>query len=140
MVKLEFNKNKDEQDENKIEFLKAGAIRALSNYMLYESGGKDEKLGKAMKKFHDKSTKGMKANDGTDRGSDDCGNQTELWIFIWGFDFQGYNLYEYYSLLTLSSFAPDDHDHEAFGVIPVLWVNFQITLSVLKKSCIWRAK
>lgn len=73
IVKLEFTKSKDEKDEGRIEVLKAGAIRALSNYMLYESGGKDEKLGKAMKKFHDKSTKGMKNNGGrtTDRGDDD---------------------------------------------------------------------
>jgi len=75
-VRLEFSKNKDEEDEDKIEFMKAGAIRALSNYMLYESGSKDEKLGKAMKKFHDKSTEAMKADDSTHRGGDDRGNQT----------------------------------------------------------------
>lgn len=73
VVKLEFSKNKNEKDEDKIESLKAGAIRALSNYMLYESGGKDEKLGKAMKKFHEKSTEGMKTNERqrTSRDGDD---------------------------------------------------------------------
>lgn len=35
----------------KIEVLKAGAVRALSNYMLYESGRKDKKLEKAMNRF-----------------------------------------------------------------------------------------
>lgn len=53
MVRGEFSKHKDEKDEDKIEALKAGAIRALSNYMLYESGGKDQKLGKAMNSFNE---------------------------------------------------------------------------------------
>ncbi len=53
MVRGEFSKNKDVKDEAQIEVLKAGAIRALSNYMLYESGAKDEKLGSAMNKFND---------------------------------------------------------------------------------------
>jgi len=58
MVRGEFAKNKDETDEAKIEALKAGAIRALSNYMLYESGAKDQKLGKAMKNFNENTRKG----------------------------------------------------------------------------------
>ena len=49
---MEFGKNKNENDEAKIEVMKAGAIRALSNYMLYESGAKDQTLGKAMNKFN----------------------------------------------------------------------------------------
>ena len=53
MVRHEFYKGKDEKDPEKIDALKANAIRALSNYMLYESGSKDMKLGKAMKKFND---------------------------------------------------------------------------------------
>lgn len=52
MVKGEFAKNKAVKDAAQIEVLKAGAIRALSNYMLYESGSKDKKLGTAMKKFN----------------------------------------------------------------------------------------
>ena len=51
-VRMEFGKNKNENDEAKIEVMKAGAIRALSNYMLYESGAKDQTLGKAMNKFN----------------------------------------------------------------------------------------
>lgn len=59
MVRGEFLKNKDENDEAKIEALKAGAIRALSNYMLYESGTKDKKLGKAMNNFNESTRKGI---------------------------------------------------------------------------------
>ena len=55
MVRGEFLKNKDEKDEAKIEALKAGAIRALSNYMLYESGTKDKQLGQAMNNFNENS-------------------------------------------------------------------------------------
>ena len=53
MIRSEFSKNKDEKDHQKIEVMKAAAIRALSNYMLYESGTKDKKLGKAMNKFNE---------------------------------------------------------------------------------------
>jgi hypothetical protein len=56
-VRSEFWKNKDVQNEAQIETLKAGAIRALSNYMLFESGGKDKKLGSAMKNFNEKTIK-----------------------------------------------------------------------------------
>ena len=66
MVRGEFAKHKDEKDEAKIESLKAGAIRALSNYMLYESGAKDEKLGKAMNNFNENTRKDM----GDDNKSD----------------------------------------------------------------------
>lgn len=55
MVNTEFRKNKDEEDESKLELQKSAAVRALANYMLYESGTKDAKLGKAMKKYHDTS-------------------------------------------------------------------------------------
>eukprot|EP00521_Asterionellopsis_glacialis_P002470 CAMPEP_0195257270 /NCGR_PEP_ID=MMETSP0706-20130129/6722_1 /TAXON_ID=33640 /ORGANISM="Asterionellopsis glacialis, Strain CCMP134" /LENGTH=69 /DNA_ID=CAMNT_0040310453 /DNA_START=144 /DNA_END=353 /DNA_ORIENTATION=+ len=48
MVKGEFRKGKEETDEHKIEALKANAVRALSNYMLFESGAKDSKMSKAM--------------------------------------------------------------------------------------------
>eukprot|EP00560_Eucampia_antarctica_P003794 CAMPEP_0197835630 /NCGR_PEP_ID=MMETSP1437-20131217/26432_1 /TAXON_ID=49252 ORGANISM="Eucampia antarctica, Strain CCMP1452" /NCGR_SAMPLE_ID=MMETSP1437 /ASSEMBLY_ACC=CAM_ASM_001096 /LENGTH=101 /DNA_ID=CAMNT_0043441217 /DNA_START=24 /DNA_END=332 /DNA_ORIENTATION=+ len=57
MVQTEFGKNRDEKDEAKLEFMKTAAIRGLSNYMLYESGTKDKKLGKAMNKFNDESKK-----------------------------------------------------------------------------------
>ncbi len=59
MVKSEFGKNKDVTDEAQIEALKAGAIRALSNYMLFESGTKDKKLGSAMNKFNEGERSGI---------------------------------------------------------------------------------
>ena len=58
MVRTEFEKGRNEKDEAKIESMKASAIRALSNYMLYESGVKDAKLGKAMQKFNDDTNAG----------------------------------------------------------------------------------
>jgi hypothetical protein len=57
MVRGEFAKHKDEKDEARIEGLKSGAIRALSNYMLFASGTKDDKLGKAMDNFNDTTRK-----------------------------------------------------------------------------------
>ncbi len=62
MVRGEFMKSKDEKDEAKIETLKAGAIRALSNYMLYESGAKDKKLGQAMNNFNENTRKDIETN------------------------------------------------------------------------------
>jgi len=59
LVKNEFRKHQKETDETKIEALKATAIKALSNYMLYESGSKDKKLDKAMKKFNDDTRKNL---------------------------------------------------------------------------------
>jgi len=53
MTRSEFLKHAQELDEIKIEGLKAAAVRALSNYMLYESGTKDKKLEKAMNRFNE---------------------------------------------------------------------------------------
>jgi len=65
MVKSEFNKHLNETDEKKIEVAKASAVRALSNYMLYEGGIKDQILGKASQKFNDNVRKGNEANNST---------------------------------------------------------------------------
>ena len=62
MVRTEFKKSMHEKDEAKIEVLKAGAIRALSNYMLYESGAKDEKLQGAMKRQSDNAVGDLKSS------------------------------------------------------------------------------
>ena len=62
MVRSEFKKSMHEKDEAKIEVLKAGAIRALSNYMLYESGAKDEKLQGAMKRQSDDAVGDLKSS------------------------------------------------------------------------------
>ncbi|KAL3794062.1 hypothetical protein HJC23_008950 [Cyclotella cryptica] len=68
MIRTEFDKSRtlspdSHADAIKIEGLKANAVRALSNYMLYEGGiqdrGKGGKLGMAMDNFHERSLKGM---------------------------------------------------------------------------------
>jgi hypothetical protein len=43
-VRKEFHKNRDEKDPVKIDMLKTGAVRALSNYLVLESSAKDNKL------------------------------------------------------------------------------------------------
>lgn len=72
MVRSEFEKSRglspeDPSDAVKIEAMRAGAVRALSNYMLYEGGVHDRKkggkLGAAMDKFHERSVQGMQSRD-----------------------------------------------------------------------------
>ena len=77
MIRGEFDKSKSlspETDAVKIEALKANAVRALSNYMLYESGvqdrGKGGKLGVAMDNFHQRSLDGMSQNNASSEGDD----------------------------------------------------------------------
>jgi hypothetical protein len=48
-VRSQFQANRHEKDETKLETMKADAIRALSNYMLYQSAQKDTQLQNAMK-------------------------------------------------------------------------------------------
>ena len=47
-VRQQFQQHKNETNEATIESLKANAVRALSNYMLYQSAQKDGHLKKAM--------------------------------------------------------------------------------------------
>ena len=47
-IALRFKLHDREEDPTKIETLKSNAIRALSNYMLYQSAQKDTHLQKAM--------------------------------------------------------------------------------------------
>jgi len=71
MIRGEFNKSRHlspdrAADQPQIESMKANAVRALSNYMLYESGVKDSsrggKLGNAMDRFHDRNMEEMRDN------------------------------------------------------------------------------
>jgi len=48
MVRTEFRKNAKVTDPLKIEDLRAAAVRALSNYLLYESGAKDPRVKQRM--------------------------------------------------------------------------------------------
>ena len=68
MIRGEFDKSRhlspdSAADQAQIESLKANAVRALSNYMLYESGVQDKtrggKLGSAMDRFHDRNMEDM---------------------------------------------------------------------------------
>jgi hypothetical protein len=47
-VRTQFRAGKDETDPTKVENLKGGAVRALSNYMLYQSAQKEPQLQRAM--------------------------------------------------------------------------------------------
>lgn len=49
MVRSQFQANRHEKDPTRIESMKADAVRALSNYMLYQSAQKDTQLQNAMK-------------------------------------------------------------------------------------------
>lgn len=72
MVRSEFNKSRlllsnisdAAEREHNIEGMKANAIRALSNYMLYEGGVQDQKkggkLGAAMEEYHTRNVREMK--------------------------------------------------------------------------------
>jgi hypothetical protein len=49
---MEFDKHGNETDPQQIDIQKANAVRALANYMLFESGSKDVKVKKAMDTYH----------------------------------------------------------------------------------------
>ena len=49
-VRSQFEASRHETNEAKIEALKANAVRALSNYLLYQSSQKDEQLKQAIKR------------------------------------------------------------------------------------------
>jgi hypothetical protein len=59
-VRSQFEANRTEKDPIKLENLKANAVRALSNYMLYQSAQKDTRLQKAMKDQVDNAIKDTK--------------------------------------------------------------------------------
>jgi hypothetical protein len=54
MVRTQFLVHRSETHPDKIEAAKANAVRALANYMLFESGTKDPKIKQAMKDQVDK--------------------------------------------------------------------------------------
>eukprot|EP00571_Detonula_confervacea_P014290 CAMPEP_0172299098 /NCGR_PEP_ID=MMETSP1058-20130122/1478_1 /TAXON_ID=83371 /ORGANISM="Detonula confervacea, Strain CCMP 353" /LENGTH=124 /DNA_ID=CAMNT_0013008427 /DNA_START=23 /DNA_END=397 /DNA_ORIENTATION=+ len=80
MIRSEFVKSRslspeDPSDQVKIEALHGNAVRALSNYMLYEGGVHDRskggKLGAAMDKFHEKNVQGMQKKGSSHQGGVD---------------------------------------------------------------------
>jgi Complex 1 protein (LYR family) len=54
VVKNEFAKNREVQNEQQLEALRANAIRALSNYLLFQSARTDPKVKQAVDTFHRK--------------------------------------------------------------------------------------
>lgn len=53
IVRQEFSKNRDLQDPQQIEALRANAIRALSNYLLFQNAKSDPKVKQAAQSFHE---------------------------------------------------------------------------------------
>ena len=51
-VRAQFAQNRHEDDPHRIETQKASAVRALANYMLYESGAKDKHISQAMTQYN----------------------------------------------------------------------------------------
>ncbi|KAL7545942.1 hypothetical protein ACHAWF_009292 [Thalassiosira exigua] len=81
MIRSEFDKSRslspsNPSDAEAIEKRKGDAVRALSNYMLYEGGVADKtkggKLGRAMDRYHERSVRGMR--DGGGRNDDGGGS------------------------------------------------------------------
>jgi hypothetical protein len=54
VVSTEFAKNRSVHDEHHLDALRANAIRALSNYLLFQSARKDPKVKQAVESFHRK--------------------------------------------------------------------------------------
>lgn len=64
-MRSEFRKNALLTNAIEIENAKAGAVRALANYVLMDSGRKDATVSRNMEKFHESSVKEAKQqNDG----------------------------------------------------------------------------
>jgi len=68
-VRTQFEKHRNETDPTIIEAQKANAVRALANYMLFESGAKDKQLSKAMTQFHPMNDAGDDTTNDATRGS-----------------------------------------------------------------------
>jgi hypothetical protein len=60
IVANEFRKNSEVKDEQVIEALRGNAVRALSNYLMLQSLGKDDNLSKVAKTFKDQEAKQAK--------------------------------------------------------------------------------
>jgi hypothetical protein len=59
-VRTQFQNNRDLTDAAAIETAKAGAVRALANYMVFQSGAKDAHVSQAMNNFHQDSVQQAK--------------------------------------------------------------------------------
>ena len=59
IVRNEFAKNRHVQEEAQIQALQANAVRALSNYLLFQNASADPKVKQAVNNFHEKHSKGL---------------------------------------------------------------------------------
>lgn len=62
-LRSQFDSHRQETDPVKVDNLKANAVRALSNYMLYQSAQKDVRMQQAMKDQLDSVKKEVKSHD-----------------------------------------------------------------------------
>ena len=67
IVRREFAKNRDVKDEAQMQSLQANAIRALSNYLLFQSARSDPKVQQAVRDFHDKHVSSAQEEGSTDK-------------------------------------------------------------------------
>ncbi len=63
MIGGEFRKNAGETDLEKVEALKFNAVRALSNFLLYEASTKDEQMKRRIKQWEQAQTNALKSRD-----------------------------------------------------------------------------
>uniref|UniRef100_A0A7S4EE58 Complex 1 LYR protein domain-containing protein n=1 Tax=Pseudo-nitzschia australis TaxID=44445 RepID=A0A7S4EE58_9STRA len=69
-VRMQFKAHAKEEDPTKIEAFKSDAVRALSNYMVYQSAQKDDRLQKAMNLDSDNIQNKSKKKDGNNDDMD----------------------------------------------------------------------
>ena len=78
MVRKEFAKNRHVEDQQQIEALQSHAVRALSNYLLFQSAGNDPKVKKAFKSFHDKHVKEASVSSKEKQSNEQSTNPTRI--------------------------------------------------------------
>jgi hypothetical protein len=63
VIGAEFRKNAGETDADKVEAMKFNAVRALSNFLLYEASTKDEQMKRRIKQWEQTQTAALKNRD-----------------------------------------------------------------------------
>ncbi len=69
IVRGEFKKNAAIEDPAKIEGLKSNAIKALANYLMFESSQKDARFKKLSNEFYSNESKGLDRKDNNSNNS-----------------------------------------------------------------------
>ncbi len=64
VIGVEFRKNAGETDPDKVEAMKFNAVRALSNYLLYDAASKDEQMKRKIKQWEVNQTAALRREDG----------------------------------------------------------------------------